>query len=164
MQELIKLRKDRGWSQKQLAKHANVSPATVYELEVGRRPQPRGNTLKKLADALGVKPTQLVGGPPPEEPTNWRQRYLEEQARSMDLFVSVVKNIRELLTNADEWAHLSDEERARCLGLVRELLDHLDEGLRGAADDAHQAVRIETGTAHTSEDTLRKLLREMASA
>jgi len=34
--------------------------ATVYEMEAGRRPQPRGSTLRKLADALGVDLTELT--------------------------------------------------------------------------------------------------------
>lgn len=60
MAELAVLRRTRGLSQRELAERAKVSPATVYEMEAGRRPQPRGSTLRKLADALGVDVSELV--------------------------------------------------------------------------------------------------------
>ncbi len=60
MRELVRLRRAKGLSQRELAKRANVSPATVYEVEVGRRPQPRGSTLRKLADALDVTVADLL--------------------------------------------------------------------------------------------------------
>ncbi len=60
MSELVTLRKSRGLSQRELAERASVSPATVFELEAGRRPQPRGSTLRKLAGALGVDVSELV--------------------------------------------------------------------------------------------------------
>ncbi len=60
MPELATLRRARGLSQRELAELANVSPATVYEMEAGRRPQPRGSTLRKLASALGVDVSELI--------------------------------------------------------------------------------------------------------
>jgi transcriptional regulator with XRE-family HTH domain len=60
MAELATLRRTRGLSQRELAERAKVSPATVYEMEAGRRPQPRGSTLRKLAEALGVDVSELV--------------------------------------------------------------------------------------------------------
>ncbi len=60
MSELVTLRTSRGLSQRELAERASVSPATIYELEAGRRPQPRGSTLRKLAGALGIDVSELV--------------------------------------------------------------------------------------------------------
>ncbi len=60
MPELVTLRTSRGLSQRELAERASVSPATIYELEAGRRPQPRGSTLRKLAGALGIDVSELV--------------------------------------------------------------------------------------------------------
>ena len=52
--KLRKLRTDRGYSIRGLARAAGVSPDTVYSVEHGRR-QPSIRTLGKLARALGVE-------------------------------------------------------------------------------------------------------------
>jgi transcriptional regulator with XRE-family HTH domain len=57
------IRRLRGLSQRELAEKAGVSPATVYELEVGKRPTPRPSTLRKLAEALEVEIADLLGEP-----------------------------------------------------------------------------------------------------
>ena len=59
MKELAKLRKQKGLSQRALAQEAGVAPATVYELEAGRR-EPNPSTLRKLADALEVEVMELT--------------------------------------------------------------------------------------------------------
>jgi len=46
-------------SQEELAKAADVSPATVVQVELGHR-QPQGRTLRKLAGALGVEVADLI--------------------------------------------------------------------------------------------------------
>lgn len=53
MEELTRLRTDRGWSQQRLADVAEVDKATVNQIERGRR-SPNVETLEKLAGALGV--------------------------------------------------------------------------------------------------------------
>jgi transcriptional regulator with XRE-family HTH domain len=54
-------RRRRGLTQRQLGKRAGVAHTTVQQLESLRRgayPQ----TIRKLANALGVEPTELVSG------------------------------------------------------------------------------------------------------
>jgi transcriptional regulator with XRE-family HTH domain len=47
------------WSLNDLAKLSGVSKATIVQIEAGRvDPQPR--TIRKLAEALGVKPEELL--------------------------------------------------------------------------------------------------------
>jgi transcriptional regulator with XRE-family HTH domain len=60
---LRELREQRGLSQFQLALAAEVSPSTVYAYEHGSRPW-RPDTLRRLADALGVTVEELVGREP----------------------------------------------------------------------------------------------------
>ena len=60
MHGLERLRRNRGLSQRGLAKLSGVSPATIYELETGRRLESRPSTLRKLADALGVEVAELL--------------------------------------------------------------------------------------------------------
>ena len=61
MEQLARLRKLKGYSQRALAKESGVSPATIYELENGRR-RPNPSTLRKLAQALEVEVVDLLRG------------------------------------------------------------------------------------------------------
>lgn len=60
MDRLTRLRELKGYSQRALAKESGVSPATIYELENGRR-RPNPSTLRKLAAALSVEVSDLLG-------------------------------------------------------------------------------------------------------
>ena len=59
---LRELRQSRGLSQRELAKLASVSSGTVFRLENALRGA-YPLTVRKLADALGVSPAELVLGP-----------------------------------------------------------------------------------------------------
>jgi transcriptional regulator with XRE-family HTH domain len=52
------LRINRGLSQRQLAEKAGLSPGAVWRVE--KRGSGRPNTLKKIADVLGVRPVDLL--------------------------------------------------------------------------------------------------------
>ena len=54
------LRTARGMSIRKLAKEAGVSTETIYSLEHGRRDFIWPKTARKLAEALGVDPAELV--------------------------------------------------------------------------------------------------------
>ncbi len=58
MEKLRELRINRGFSQRQLAAKAGLSPGAVWRLEESGGGRP--DTLKKLADVLGVRPTDLL--------------------------------------------------------------------------------------------------------
>ncbi len=56
----LKVLRDRAaLSQEDLADKAKVSRATIADLEAGKRPA-RPSTLRKLAQALEVRPTELM--------------------------------------------------------------------------------------------------------
>jgi transcriptional regulator with XRE-family HTH domain len=58
-ERLKALRGERMLSQRELARAVGTSQAVISELELGKRhAQPR--TVRKLADALGVEPKELV--------------------------------------------------------------------------------------------------------
>jgi transcriptional regulator with XRE-family HTH domain len=57
--KLRNLRDERYLSQRELADKANVSPATVFKLEANRS-EPHPRTIRKLAKALGVEPSELA--------------------------------------------------------------------------------------------------------
>ncbi|HET9490523.1 MAG TPA: XRE family transcriptional regulator [Methylomirabilota bacterium] len=58
------LRRDRGLQQRQLAENAEMTPSMVSQIESGRL-TPSLNTLRRLADALGVAVGALFDGQPP---------------------------------------------------------------------------------------------------
>src|SRR5215212_2258108 len=59
MEQLKRLREERGLSQVKLAARADLNPATVNQIERGMRNASPG-TLHKLADALGVSLHELL--------------------------------------------------------------------------------------------------------
>jgi transcriptional regulator with XRE-family HTH domain len=58
--KLKELRIDEGLSQRALAQRAELSQTSIWKIERGGGANPA--TLKKLADVLGVRPTDLVKG------------------------------------------------------------------------------------------------------
>ncbi len=137
MDRLTRLRELKGYSQRALAKESGVSPATIHELENGRR-RPNPSTLRKLATALGVEVVDLLGGnypkvttlavpEPPAEEERWPQRlkeWLEEHNAQRILMTDeeVVNRLKRLASGsarhdvtdrfAQEWGDTHEEETA----------------------------------------------------
>ncbi len=61
-QRLRRYRRRRGWSGRQLAERANVSPSTVTRVESGEVTNPGTATLRKLAEAMGLVLDNLLVG------------------------------------------------------------------------------------------------------
>ena len=57
--KLRKLRRERALSQQNLERVTGLSQATLSDLEGGKRGA-RASTLRKLAEALGVEPKELM--------------------------------------------------------------------------------------------------------
>ncbi|PLS84899.1 MAG: hypothetical protein CYG60_15455 [Actinobacteria bacterium] len=53
MEELTRIRNERGWTQQQLSDESGVNKATINQIERGKR-SPNVETLTRLAHALGV--------------------------------------------------------------------------------------------------------------
>jgi transcriptional regulator with XRE-family HTH domain len=79
MEQLKRLREERGLSQVKLAARADLNPATVNQIERGARNASPG-TLRKLAEALGVSLVDLIEGNYPKGQAP--QPSLEDAARS----------------------------------------------------------------------------------
>jgi transcriptional regulator with XRE-family HTH domain len=58
---LRKLRAEHALTLRALAEVSDVSYDTINKLELGRRPA-HASTIRKLADALGVEPRELMKG------------------------------------------------------------------------------------------------------
>lgn len=54
------LREARGLSQQQLAEKAGVSISVLFQIEQGRKKDPKLSTLVSLAEGLGISPAEFV--------------------------------------------------------------------------------------------------------
>jgi transcriptional regulator with XRE-family HTH domain len=79
MEQLKRLREERGLSQVKLAARADLNPATINQIERGARNASPG-TLRKLAEALGVSLVDLIEGDYPKVQAS--QPSLEDAAQS----------------------------------------------------------------------------------
>lgn len=59
-ENIQKLRKDKGYTQKELAKMAGVATGTIQQYELGKR-QPRLEQLKKIANVFHIYVGELLG-------------------------------------------------------------------------------------------------------
>lgn len=91
MEEVRRLRKEKGWNQNELAFHADLAPSVISLVETGKR-EPNAATLRKLATALGVEIPELFRGanlvgkadaPPSPEP----EGFSEEERRYLTLLM-----------------------------------------------------------------------------
>lgn len=64
-QKIKVLREGKGWSQTELAKEASVSQPTISDLENQEFQDPGHETLMRVAVALGVPLSEIMGRPDP---------------------------------------------------------------------------------------------------
>lgn len=73
MWPLVVWRQQAALSQAELAALAHVGKGTIYNIEAGAHPRPRGRVMRAVAKALGVAPARIaefrgaLGLPPAEE-------------------------------------------------------------------------------------------------
>jgi len=60
LKNLVKIRKQKGWSQEKLAVESGISYNTIIKIERGGIKNPKIETVIKLAGALGVSIDKLV--------------------------------------------------------------------------------------------------------
>ena len=61
LKNLVKLRKEKGWSQEKLAVESGISYNTIIKIERGGIKNPKIETVIKIADALDTSIDELVG-------------------------------------------------------------------------------------------------------
>ena len=168
MEQLARLRELKGYSQRALAKESGVSPATIYELENGRR-RPNPSTLRKLARALEVEVADLLGGEYPKdrnsslEPTfndvleDERRRAEQREKRIRALpgwiraavedeeFVQRFEAAKSSLARARDLLTRQREEAERIIAQLRDLKE------RNAPPDKLQAARRDLKQARARE-------------
>ena len=61
LKNLVKIRKQKGWSQEKLAVESEISYNTIIKIERGGIKNPKIETVIKLAEALNVSIDKLLG-------------------------------------------------------------------------------------------------------
>lgn len=118
---LLLIRRSRMWTQGRLAEKSGVSPTTVSGIENGRILRPHFGTLRKVAEALGVEPEELVSGRKPDDGH-------EEAPTSLSLGWAMSAREEEFEREVEEASLESlgalsrelDEEQGRLQGLYEE--------------------------------------------
>jgi transcriptional regulator with XRE-family HTH domain len=66
-----RLRKEKGWTKRELARRARINETHLYKICAGHRPRVEAETVRRLAYAFGVTTDHLLGmdvyEPPDEE-------------------------------------------------------------------------------------------------
>ena len=98
MEIVRKMRKERGWTQRELADKAGTTQYTISEIELGHR-DPHPTTLRKLAEALGVSVAEFFAEEP-ADPKALAPSQPEESATGSEVeggegrYVSVIAALR----------------------------------------------------------------------
>jgi transcriptional regulator with XRE-family HTH domain len=137
MDELRRIRKERGWSQQRLADRANVDKVTIVHIE-GGKVSPKVETLEKLAAALKVDLADLF--PKAQAPLFQELPDPGTQEQRRVVWESAVEDARRLReTGRDRLEELlaawhASKERGEALDARRAYLDEMGELLQEAYD------------------------------
>ena len=118
---LVEARKERGYSQRDLASRCGVSPAEVSRVESGVRQKPAPAVLRAMADALVVSYPRLMQLAGYIEETREEEEILEQVFRDEETgdIVDVVRGAKQMVEADAAWANvayrvsreLNDEDR-----------------------------------------------------
>lgn len=101
---LIKtLRKDKGFSQRQLAMYSKVSNTEISRIESGERQKPSPDVLKKLAQPLGVTYSELM------KEAGYIEETIEHKTHSEHIYRDENGELVDIVTKAKEM-HSSDKD------------------------------------------------------
>jgi transcriptional regulator with XRE-family HTH domain len=144
-ENIKRLREERGWSQTELARRANMNNSIVSLIESAKR-NPRTTTLGNIADAFGCE----VGDLFPKARRRSSRKVAERPAYS---FASVLRKV------AGTWRELVEEEQLAFderIGLITAMID-----LAGALREEHTTL---PDSVQEEIDEARAALTEAARA
>lgn len=128
---LIRIRRARMWTQGRLAEEARVSPTTVSGIESGRISRPHFGTVRKLTEALGVSPEQLLSPIAAAEAATEERR-----GTSSPLTLGWAKTARE-----EEFEREVENASLEDLGTLRRALEEEQERLQRLYGEARGSGR-----------------------
>ncbi len=124
---LKKLRKSRGYTLEQLASRANLSTSYLHRLECGTRKSPGFTKIIKLAEALKVEPSVLVGTAlnSSESPVSISQLFFNSQVEHNG--ETLTASQKEILVEVVETVLLLKFERASIASDLQQLVELVTE-------------------------------------
>lgn len=150
-ENLAIVRRLRMWTQGNLASRAGVSPTTVSGIESGKIDRPHFGTIRKLAEALGIPPEDLVqgvsGGSGEREHGDYKPLSLDwammarEEEFEQELEEASLKSL-------DSLSRTLKEEQARLQGLYGEFSRGSEQ--RRSIKRRIRAVAAQSGSVDTS--------------
>jgi len=107
-ENIVKLRKEKGISQKQLAEMIHVSPQALLQIEKGTV-NARAENIEKIIKALDISPNQLYGG---------------SQFHQINIQLPIARNLRQFREDAE----LSIQDFANIMKITPDELQYLEKG------------------------------------
>ena len=129
---LIQARKERGYSQRDLAEKCHISSAEISRVESGVRKSPSPVILKAISDVLVISYPYLMQLAGYTQETHEGEKTFEQVFRDSDgEIVDVVRGVKEMFKKDAAWANvayrvsheLSDQDREILTNMARMYLD-----------------------------------------
>lgn len=120
-QRVAALRDARGWTNEHLAREAGVATKTVSRV-VNARHEPRGNTIRQIAKALGVTESDILGTPPaplgldyPSDGAGEVRALLEQQNANLARQTEILEELRAAVAElrSEQAAQRADQQTQR---------------------------------------------------
>jgi transcriptional regulator with XRE-family HTH domain len=130
-ERLKMLRRERGWSQEDLAARLDVSPGSVGNWEMGPH-EPHAKTLTKLAALFEVEVRYLLSGEREEATTAMRERPPEYRAVNLGELLREVEDARERLERVAQQLRRATAQPGGAVTLTEAAAASYDEKRSGA--------------------------------
>jgi transcriptional regulator with XRE-family HTH domain len=161
LERLRHIREQAGLSQPELSEISGVAQGTISDIELGKR-KPRGRTLRKLAQVLGVEVADLIGEsevPPKAQASLWEAQQHEGLLRSYRAAAAFGRTVVESFKNFKPLdmqrlgAFHQLESGLLMLGGKRDLLGKLPDDLADAVDELAEVSMLVNERLHEHLDT-----------
>lgn len=95
-----KYRNEAGMTLKELAEKIGLTEATVQKYEAGNIKNVNAEMVKKMADALGIKPEKITGWDSPEAYQEYREaKQGEEEANLIKMYSQLTRGHKKAVRN-----------------------------------------------------------------
>lgn len=120
-ERIKEVRKAKGLKQKELAEQIGVHPVNISQFERGKR-NPKLENINKIASALGILTSELLGEPRPTTPTDHTESRLNQLVEECGELISASARYRRHL-HGDRTLNEKYTERRLIADITEEMAD-----------------------------------------